>query len=405
MITNNGISNLLLLFIILISSCKGQNKAISTMNFENSELDHMQALYYKIPDQIIAVDTSPGWNLKGQKILLTGKVLEADGLTPASGVILYYYQTNLEGRYISKEGSQRNMPKNRFGQTHGYIRGWVKTGLDGEYKIYTVMPGSYPSRSEPAHIHLTIKDNVLESPYYIDSYVFDNDPLLTSKERVEMENRGGSGVLRFVEKDGIWVGERDIYLGLNIPDYPGSNQEKGGSGLKVGEDLFSFTPFHAYGPDKGTRACPLCKYGWYRGILYFVGDDPDWEKIRKWLTYFEDISEERKSDLKVFFIYGNQYDYKTRSVKEKLETLGMDLRLEHVSLTYVPSFEDKESEIYLNRINSDVKNTILIYKRSRIISKYVDVEPSFETFLEIQATLDNQVNEYFYAPAIKAYQN
>ncbi len=220
MLMNNVISSLLMLFIILLSSCEGQNQAISIMNFENSELDHMQALFYKIPDQINSIDTSPGWNLNGQKILLTGKVLEADGITPASGVILYYYQTNLEGRYISKEDSPRNMTKNKLGQTHGYIRGWVKTTRDGTYNIYTVMPGSYPSRSEPAHVHLTIKDNVMNEPYYVDSYVFDNDPLLTSEKLKDMDNRGGNGVVRFREKNGLLIGERNIYLGLNIPDYP-----------------------------------------------------------------------------------------------------------------------------------------------------------------------------------------
>ncbi len=35
-----------------------------------------------------------------------------------------------------------------------------------------------------------------------------------------MENRGGSGVLKIVQGANLQIGERNIILGLNIPDYP-----------------------------------------------------------------------------------------------------------------------------------------------------------------------------------------
>ncbi|HBR54654.1 MAG TPA: intradiol ring-cleavage dioxygenase, partial [Flavobacteriaceae bacterium] len=160
------------------------------------------------------------------------------------------------------------MPKNTLGQTHGYMRGWLQTDANGTYTIYTILPGSYPSRNEAAHIHVTVKEPDLDDVYYIDNFTFDDDTLLTTERRKKMENRGGSGVIRFVDQDGLWVGERNIILGLNIPDYPKDNITKPDSGKSIGESIFSFTPYHAYGPDKGTKTCPICKYGWYQGILY-----------------------------------------------------------------------------------------------------------------------------------------
>ncbi len=35
-----------------------------------------------------------------------------------------------------------------------------------------------------------------------------------------MENRGGSGVLKLVQGENLQIGEWNIILGLNIPDYP-----------------------------------------------------------------------------------------------------------------------------------------------------------------------------------------
>ena len=94
--------------------------------FENREFT-----YYGIPKLISATDTSPGWKQNGQKILLTGTVLQPDGRIPAPGILLYYYHTNTDGRYQTSTNESRNMPPNELGQTHGYIRGWVRTDSAG----------------------------------------------------------------------------------------------------------------------------------------------------------------------------------------------------------------------------------------------------------------------------------
>ena len=289
----------MLLACINLTSCNSQNTKKETETLSD-DFDKSMPFYYKMPKNLSATDTSPAFKEKGKKILLTGTVYQIDGKTPASNVILYYYQTNTKGIYATKESEERNMPKNKLGHTHGYIRGWLKTDEQGNYSIYTIQPETYPSRDQPAHVHITVKEKNMNEPYYIDDFVFDNDRLLTTQWRKSMENRGGSGVIRFVQKDSLWVGERNIYLGLNIPDYPLKKTNQKSSGKNIGEDIISFTPFHAYGPDKGTKTCPICKYGWYHGILYFVGNNPNWNEIKDWLTFLETESQKREEYLKVY---------------------------------------------------------------------------------------------------------
>lgn len=218
------------LFCSALISCHGQKKENRTPAappptvggaFENRELT-----YYGIPKTISPVDTSAGWSLHAQKILLTGTVYQIDGKTPAPDVLLYYYHTDTSGRYLHKATEPRSMAPNDRGQTHGYIRGWVKTDAEGKYAIYTVRPGLYPTHDEPAHVHITVKEPNAMNEYYIDDFVFDDDPTLTQARRKKLENRGGSGILRLVKKGDLYLGERNIVLGLHIPDYPAKPGKK-----------------------------------------------------------------------------------------------------------------------------------------------------------------------------------
>ena len=375
-----------------IGQTKNQNQKLS------ADFDQSPPIYYGIPDKIYSEDTSPVWSLDGQQIHLTGIVFEADGKTPAVNVLIYYYQTNLEGRYVHMAEQVRSMPPNALGQTHGYIRGWVKSDANGKYTINTVKPGRYPNGNEVAHIHAYVIDPVVEEPYYIDDFVFDDDRLLTSARRSQLENRGGSGVLRFVEKNNINVGERNIILGLNIPNYPVNHSTADESGKRIGEDIHSFTPFHVWGPDKGTKTCPMCKYGWYHGVLYFVGNNPNWDEIKLWLSYLEKESVKREKYLKAYFIYGNEINFNKSKVEMKLASVGKELHLEKTALTFVPSFKDEGSKIHLNKINSAVENNIILYKRSLVIDNFINLKPTAENFNLLSNRLDETINEFFDLP-------
>lgn len=156
----------------------------------------------------------PGATWNGRKPLgINGIVYKADGKTPAPGVIVYVYHTDDKGYYTVKPGAKG------WEKRHGSIRGWMKTNEKGEYKFVTMRPAPYPDRSEPAHIHITVKEPGLRE-YYLDEYLFDDDPLLTKNYLAKLKNRGGSGVLRLKDVGNMYKAERHIYLGRNIPDYP-----------------------------------------------------------------------------------------------------------------------------------------------------------------------------------------
>lgn len=388
-----------------LSSCNGQtkesNKPTDKLQSVGGAFENSEFTYYGIPKTISSTDTSSGWNQKGQKLLLTGIAYQIDSKTPAPNVLLYYYHTNTDGKYLHKSEEKRSMPPNKLGQTHGFIRGWVKTDSLGRYFIYTVRPGVYPAKDAPAHVHITVKEPNNINEYYIDDFIFDEDKLVNSTYRNKMENRCGSGVLRLVQKDDLFIGERNIILGLNIPDYPTKSNDELNSGRNIGEDVISFIPYHAWGPDKGKRTCPICKYGWYHGILYCVGNNPNWDEIKIWLTFLENESKKREKYLKVYFVYGNEKTYNKRDREKELVKLGKDLHLEKVALTFVPSFSDNESEIDFNKINQNFENTFIIYKRSKVVDKFVNLKPSEDNFKLLTKRLDQTINEYFDLPKTK----
>lgn len=163
--------------------------------------------------QLNAVDTLPGFDATASKIKISGVIYQPDGTTPAEGVVLYVYHTNEEGVYPTRGG------ETDWSRRHGYIRGWIKTGKDGRYTLYTRKPGTYPSRTDAAHIHPTILEPNGKY-YWVDEYLFEGDPLLTVEQSSPESPVGGtSGILRLRAEDGLLVGERDFILGRNVMGY------------------------------------------------------------------------------------------------------------------------------------------------------------------------------------------
>ena len=388
------------LFILLnatAAGCSGQNKTpVGQPHLPaNNELvgggcDGCELMFVGMPQNINSSDTSAGWIERGQKLLITGTVYKLDGKTPAPNVIIYYWQTDTNGYYSPKDGIDE------IATQHGHIRGWVKTDSSGKYSIYTIRPSPYPNANIPAHIHTSIKEPEIENEYFIDDFVFDDDKLLIPEmKRNPSQNRGGSGILRVLISGKLQIADHNIILGLNIPNYPETLRSEKQSGLEIGEDNPSFIPYHAWGPDKGTRTCPVCKYGRYHGIIYFVGNNPDWDDIKKWLTYLEKESDNRSNYLKAYFVYGNENEYSQSKRQKELENVGKELNLEKVALTFVPSLTDSESEASLNEINPMVGNTFVVYRHRTIVDKYIDLKANAENFRLLSTTLDKTKGDYF----------
>ncbi len=171
-----------------------------------------EAIYEYRDRPLTSVDTLPAFQENAPKLKVTGKIYKRDGKTPAGDVIVYIYHTNRKGIY------QTTGDESGWAKRHGRIRGWIKTDDSGAYTFYTFRPAAYPDGREPEHIHMVVTEPG-KKEYYIDSIVFTDDPLLTQGARKQREDRGGSGVVRPVYEQGLWVVERDIVLGRNIPNY------------------------------------------------------------------------------------------------------------------------------------------------------------------------------------------
>ena len=201
------------LFTLLFASCViSQNKSQENFRLMGT-CEGCEAVFEYGDRELTSIDTLPDFDDEGLKIKISGTIYENDGKTPAKDVILYIYHTNRHGIYATK-GDETGWAKR-----HGYIRGWIKTGPDGQYSFFTRKPGVYPGGTEPAHIHPIILEP--DGKYYwITDYYFAGDSLLMEREINPAMPRGGnSGYLTLTREGYIWVGKRDIILGKNIPGY------------------------------------------------------------------------------------------------------------------------------------------------------------------------------------------
>jgi protocatechuate 3,4-dioxygenase, beta subunit len=150
--------------------------------------------------------TMPQEGERGDPFVFEGVVYQINGKRPASGVVLYAYQTNADGLYAN--GTSETQASRR----HGRLRAWVKTGADGKYKIRSIKPSPYPNDTIPAHVHITVLEPG-RKPYWIDDIVFDGEFGVTNEYRRAMINKGGSGIVKATRlPSGEWHVTRDILL-------------------------------------------------------------------------------------------------------------------------------------------------------------------------------------------------
>ncbi|HEV7646249.1 MAG TPA: hypothetical protein VGO50_20105 [Pyrinomonadaceae bacterium] len=139
---------------------------------------------------------------EGERMLISGTVFAADGKTPAPGILIYLYHTDVYGIY-GRAGEPR----------HGKHRGWMLTGADGRYEFSSIRPASYPDSTIPQHVHMTLTGKIRREDS-VDSILFADDKFVNAETRRELTGRGGFDPILKMEKgsNGIWRGVRDIMI-------------------------------------------------------------------------------------------------------------------------------------------------------------------------------------------------
>ncbi len=127
-------------------------------------------------DADLTRNAGTGSEAQGQRIYVTGRLLEDDG-RPIAGALIEVWQANAAGRY-RHNGDQHPAPLD----PHFTGGGRCLTGPDGEYRFVSIRPGAYPWRNHynawrPAHIHFSAFGRTFASRLVTQMY-FPGDPLL-----------------------------------------------------------------------------------------------------------------------------------------------------------------------------------------------------------------------------------
>ncbi len=125
----------------------------------------------------------------------------------------------------------------------------------------------------------------------------------------------------------------------------------------------------------------MCKYGYHPGVIVFLNTDTDWENVTAICKTLEEESIKRKSKkFKAYLVYTNPTKLPIKELESKLEKFANSLSIKNMAITYVPSINDKETEMNLNNINPKTKTTIIVYNNRRVFDKFMDFIPTNKNF-------------------------
>lgn len=142
-------------------------------------------------DSDLTTNAGTGKEAMGQRIIITGRVLDENG-EPVPDVLIEIWQANAAGRYTHELDSW-NAPidPNFIG------RGRCFSNEQGVYRFLTIRPGAYPWKVEtnewrPAHIHLSIMGPSVASRLVTQVYFVDDPhfPLDSIFQAMPEEERG-----------------------------------------------------------------------------------------------------------------------------------------------------------------------------------------------------------------------
>lgn len=199
-----------LLTILCFACLTGSFNTLSAQESANNG-----PFYNYSEDQLSNTATIPGFETKANKLKITGTIYQSDGITPAKDVILFIEQADDNGDYqIKTKDNKRYM----------HHRGWVKTNADGQYTLYTFVPGAatdpitFPRRKGLKKIYPIIKE-AGKAEYNTDAFLFDDDSALTKSCRKRLLRKGVDSILKTEKQGDLLVATRDIVLEEDATDF------------------------------------------------------------------------------------------------------------------------------------------------------------------------------------------
>ncbi|MFZ6013708.1 MAG: hypothetical protein ACOYXT_25440 [Bacteroidota bacterium] len=161
------------------------------------------------------------------------------------------------------------------------------------------------------------------------------------------------------------------------------------SGPNVGEDCPAFDPRHVWGPDRGTTACPMCKYGYRQGVIIWMNTD-DWNNAGHLVQAFEEqIHRKGLKRIRVFLVYMNPDKKKRAEVESMLIGFAKKNELKKVAVTYIPEPTDpKTAGLYDINPDSKVRNTVIVYKSRGVFEKFVNFNADAASIGKLISAID-----------------
>ena len=156
----------------------------------------------EVPANLTATATLAPKGEPGEPMEIDGTIFQHDGKTPAANVTMFAYNTDSTGHYSPNDDVFA--PR---------LRGWLRTGADGRYRILTIKPAPYPNHTEPAHMHVHLWSGTMPE-HFIDDTWFEGDPLIKPTDIARLRNLGNFSPIVHLTRDanGVWHGVRDIRL-------------------------------------------------------------------------------------------------------------------------------------------------------------------------------------------------
>lgn len=211
---------IIVLTFIFLNSCSEvkqdlnvQGKDVTSISDTCADPDaNSECCFINMPEEISSVINIADENEPGNKMIIKGRLLKNDNITPLNDVIIYVYHTDNNG-YYSKKGNEKGVQK-----YHGHLHGWGKTDESGNFEIHSIKPARYPGNKFPAHIHAVLKIPG-KTPFYINDFVFKDDDLVNESYINSLRDPGGTGVIDLKKNaENLLTGERIILIDLDKTD-------------------------------------------------------------------------------------------------------------------------------------------------------------------------------------------